>query len=444
MEIVKFTNVSNLRGIVANYENEEYVCVQIGNREVIPDKWCISRMIDIANQIGAGLLYSDYRELQSDGSSIMHPCIDYLPGSLRDDFDFGSLIVLNINDVLNASSDFGEPEDKMPDGGLYALRLRLSIGSNFVHVPECLYSVQRIDYRDSGEKQHDYVDPRNRDYQIAMEKVLTNHLFEIDALAPREKEIVDLDSYKFDVEASVIIPVKNRVKTIGDAVKSALGQVATFNYNVIVVDNGSSDGTRQILEAIDDDRLIIIKLNGDEGYGIGGCWNLAVLNENCGRFAVQLDSDDVYSGNDTLQKIVDLFKKEKCAMVIGSYMMTDFNLNPIPPGKIDHAEWTDDNGANNALRINGLGAPRAFFTPILRENLLPNTSYGEDYAIGLRLSRNYRIGRIYEVIYNCRRWEGNSDAALPIQKVNANNFYKDFIRTTEYLARIRINNEQKC
>ncbi len=325
------------------------------------------------------------------------------------------------------------------DGGWYAMRLRLSLYGSIQLLPEFLYTVEKIDYRKSGQKQHDYVDPRNRQYQIEMEQTLTNHLKLINAIAPAEKKEVDIDNAEFDIEASVIIPVRNRVNTIKDAVTSALSQHTDFDYNVIVVDNASTDGTSELLTSIDDSRLHVVRLNGSEGMGIGGCWNLAVLDSRCGRFAVQLDSDDVYSSDETLQKIVDKFRKEKCAMVIGSYMMTDFEMNPIPPGKIDHAEWTDDNGANNALRINGLGAPRAFFTPLFRQILLPNTSYGEDYAMGIRLSRDYKIGRIYDVLYNCRRWEGNSDAALSVEKVNANNFYKDFLRTCELEARMQIN-----
>ena len=442
-KILRFKTVSELRETVCSSSLDKYAIVQIDNKDVELDSWAIKRMIQVANQTDATLLYSDYREKQNDGSMLLHPCINYQPGSLRDDFDFGSIVLINIADLLAASEDFDNEEDEMPDGGWYALRLRLSIGNMFVHLPEYLYTVERIDYRKSGDKQHDYVDPRNRSYQIAMEQALTQHLFEIDALAPVDKKDIDVNDGDFKVEASVIIPVRNRIKTVRDAVESALSQAPDFKFNVIVVDNGSTDGTRELLRTITDDRLHIIELNGDEGYGIGGCWNLAVLDDRCGRYAVQLDSDDVYSDCHTLQKIVDVFREEQCAMVIGSYMMTDVDMNPIPPGKIDHNEWTDDNGANNALRINGLGAPRAYFTPLLRQILLPNTSYGEDYAIGIRLSREYKIGRIYDVLYNCRRWDGNSDAALSIDKVNANNTYKDFLRTTELIARIQLNNEKR-
>ena len=287
------------------------------------------------------------------------------------------------------------------------------------------------------------MDPRNREVQIEMEKVCTAHLKRIGAwLAPdfKDPDPADFDSGTFPVTATVVIPVYNRVKTIMDAVTSALGQKTDFPYNVIVVDNHSTDGTSELLSAMafEEPRLRHVIPDRND-LGIGGCWNMAVHHELCGEYAVQLDSDDVYSGPDTLQKIVDAFREQKCAMVVGTYQMTDFRMNPIPPGIIDHREWTADNGRNNALRINGLGAPRAFWTPLLRTINLPNTSYGEDYALGLRISREYRIGRIYDVLYCCRRWEGNSDAALDIDRINANNMYKDRIRTWELEARIRKN-----
>ena len=325
-------------------------------------------------------------------------------------------------------------------GPLYDLRLRMK---NIVHINEYLYTEIETDTRKSGEKLFDYVDPKNRAVQIEMEKVCTAHLKRIGAwLEPKFKDpdINEFADNDFTVTASVVIPVFNRAKTIMDAVRSALAQTADFPYNVIVVDNHSTDGTTEILTAMasEDPRLKHI-IPAKYDLGIGGCWNLAVHHELCGEYAVQLDSDDVYSGPDTLQKIVDAFREQKCAMVVGTYQMTDFQMNPIPPGVIDHKEWTEDNGRNNALRINGLGAPRAFWTPLLRTVNLPNTSYGEDYALGLRISREYRIGRIYDVLYCCRRWDGNSDAALDIDKVNANNQYKDRIRTWELEARIRMN-----
>lgn len=433
----KFENIKLLYTHVLDSVDKDYVLMQIGKRNVSLDSWVEQRMINIAEQTNASIVYSHYREKNNDGTIENHPCIAYQSGSLRDDFDFGDVVLINTDILIGECIDLLDKE--WLDGGWYAMRLRLSLYGPIQLLPEFLYTVEKIDYRKSGQKQHDYVDPRNRQYQIEMEQTLTNHLKIINAIAPVEKKEVDIKNEEFDKEASVIIPVRNRVNTIKDAVISALSQHTDFDYNVIVVDNASTDGTSELLASIDDKRLHVVKLNGNEGMGIGGCWNLAVLDSRCGRFAVQLDSDDVYSSDETLQKIVDKFREEKCAMVIGSYMMTDFEMNPIPPGKIDHAEWTDDNGANNALRINGLGAPRAFYTPLFRQILLPNTSYGEDYAMGIRLSRDYKIGRIYDVLYYCRRWEGNSDAALSIDKVNANNFYKDFLRTCELEARIQIN-----
>lgn len=431
---IQFTNVEALRNEVLDCI-DQYVFLKIGHRHVELDENCVSRMEQVAFDIDASMVYSHYREVQKDGSITPHPCIEYQAGSLRDDFDFGDVVLLNVQDVLEVTEDFDASVSQLADGGWYALRLMLSMKSHIKLIPEYLYTVERVDFRKSGEKQHDYVDPRNRQYQIQMEQVLTHYLTLTKALAPDEKEEVDILSGDFPVRASVIIPVRNRVGTIGDAVKSALTQETDFDFNVIVIDNGSTDGTRELLESINDPRLVLIKLSGNEGLGIGGCWNRGITDERCGRFAVQLDSDDVYSGSDTLKRIVSKFIEGRYGMVIGSYMMTDFNLNPIPPGLIDHKEWTDGNGPNNALRINGLGAPRAFFTPLLREILFPNTSYGEDYAVGLRISRNYKIGRIYDPIYFCRRWEGNSDAALSVERVNANNYYKDFLRTTEVMAR---------
>lgn len=434
--IYRFENVSKL---VELCKSKEYIHVIIKPLDVIPSFQALERMANILCESGAAMVYSHYRDYKGDGSApAAHPCIAYQSGSLRDDFDFGPLVCLSSKAVIKAADVLEHPDD-MADGGWYALRLALAHGGGAVLIPEYLYTASVTDLRASGQKQHDYVDPRNRSYQIDMELAVTQYLTRINALAPFVKKAVDTHAGDFPVEASVIIPVRDRVRTIGNAVKSALNQKTDFDYNVIVVDNGSTDGTSELLRQIDDPRLIVITPSAEEGLGIGGCWDRAVMSEHCGRFAVQLDSDDVYSGPDTLSRIMDKFHTEGCAMVIGSYMMTDFDLNPIPPGLIDHAEWTPDNGANNALRINGLGAPRAFFTPLLREHLLPNTSYGEDYAVGIRLSRDYRIGRIYEPIYFCRRWSGNSDADLPIEKVNANNLYKDFLRTVELTARMKIN-----
>ena len=397
-----------------------------------------SRYTDIASQKDVAMLYSDYYQIALDGTKKENPVIEYQPGSLRDDFDFGPIVCVREDLLLQWMQSSGLDN---PVRNFYSLRLFLSRKGDIVRYPEQLYGIKEYDPRLSGQKQFDYVDPRNREYQIEMEKVCTEHLKEIGGWLPQREKCIDIEStWISEMEASVIIPVLNRVSTIGDALESALNQKTDFEYNVIVVDNHSTDGTSEKLAAIaaGNPKLKVIVPERDD-LGIGGCWNRAVYDDACGRYAVQLDSDDVYSSEDTLQKIVDKFRTEKCAMVIGTYMMTDFDLNPIPPGVIDHKEWTEENGRNNALRVNGLGAPRAFWTPLLRSINLPNTSYGEDYALGLRISREYRIGRIYDVLYCCRRWEGNSDAALEIEKINANNLYKDRIRTWELEARIRMN-----
>lgn len=416
--------------------------VRLDDREITPDEYCFHRLVETASEVDATLTYCHYKERLADGSLANHPVCDYQYGSLRDDFDFGPLVLLNAADVLAASEDFTEEESALLDGGWYALRLRLSSTGIFMNIPEYLYIAERIDDRKSGEKQFDYVDPRRRDYQIEMERMLSEHLYEINALVKKEKQTCDFDGIEaegFPREASIIIPVRNRVKTIGDAVRSALSQKCGFEYNVIVVDNGSTDGTRELLRDVRDPKLRVIELTGNEGLGIGGCWNRALQSPYCGRFAVQLDSDDIYADENTLQAVVDKFRETGAAMVIGSYIITDFGLRPMPPGLIDHREWTDDNGANNALRINGFGAPRAFYTSIARKFLFPNVSYGEDYALALRISREYVVGRIFEPLYFCRRWEGNSDASLSVEQTNANNTYKDFIRSIELYARIRAN-----
>ena len=399
------------------------------------------RMISVAEDTGADMVYADHYRIVSDsqGNEIRkkHPLIDCQKGALRNDFDFGTVLFFRTESFRKAVEAM---EADYEYAALYDLRLRMD---RIVHINEFLYTDVETDTRKSGEKQFDYVDPRNRAVQIEMEKVCTEHLKRIGAyLKPVFKEPED-DNASYPVNATVVIPVFNRIRTVRDAVESALSQKCDFPFNVIVVDNHSSDGTTALLAEIasKDGRLIHVVPERND-LGIGGCWNMAVHHEYCGEYAVQLDSDDVYSGPDTLQKIVDAFREQKCAMVVGTYQMTDFQMNPIPPGIIDHREWTEDNGRNNALRINGLGAPRAFWTPLLRTLNLPNTSYGEDYALGLRISREYRIGRIYDVLYCCRRWEGNSDAALEIEKVNANNLYKDRIRTWELEARIRMNDEE--
>ena len=392
----------------------------------------LERMLRVAKDSGAALVYAD-RYTMIKGERTAHPTIDYQEGSIRDDFDFGSAILMKSSLLRSYLTQDGKADYKY--AGLYDLRLFLSRKGQIFHLNEYLYTEEETDTRTSGEKQFDYVNPRNREVQVEMEQAVTAHLEAIGArIDTSHYQQPDFNEQDFDTEASVVIPVRNREKTIVDAVESALSQVADFKYNVIVVDNHSTDRTTELLDGISDARLIHIVPERTD-LGIGGCWNMAVNDSRCGRFAVQLDSDDLYSSPQTLQTIVSAFRKQKAAMVVGSYRMCDFDLNTLPPGLIDHREWTDENGANNALRINGLGAPRAFFTPLLRQVQFPNTSYGEDYALGLIFSRCYRIGRIYDELYLCRRWQGNSDAALSVEKVNANNLYKDRLRTLEIKAR---------
>ena len=437
-----FSRTQTLREVAASASGK-YLLLYTNSHHLEMGMLACERIAGIADDTGADMLYADHYRIVSgpDGSPVRrrHPLIDCQKGALRNDFDFGSVLVFRTSSFRKAVEEMTEDYEY---AALYDLRLRMD---RIVHINEYLYTDVETDNRKSGEKQFDYVDPRNREVQIEMEKVCTEHLKRIGAyLEPRFKEPESCGlGGEFVVTATVVIPVFNRIRTVGDAVASALGQKCAFPFNVIVVDNHSTDGTTELLASLsaDDPRLVHVIPDRND-LGIGGCWNLAVHHPRCGEYAVQLDSDDVYSGPDTLQKIVDAFREQKCTMVVGTYQMTDFQMNPIPPGIIDHREWTEDNGRNNALRINGLGAPRAFWTPLLRTINLPNTSYGEDYALGLRISREYRIGRIYDVLYCCRRWEGNSDAALDVEKVNANNLYKDRIRTWELEARIRMNDGQ--
>lgn len=394
----------------------------------------LERLLQIAQDTEAGLVYADHYQVKG-GELVKAPVIDYQKGSLRDDFDFGSVLFF---DAAALKESVQRMTETYQHAGLYDLRLKLSQRYALVHANEYLYSEVEEDNRKSGEKQFDYVDPRNRDRQIEMEKACTQHLKEIGGYLEPHFEDIDFSQGEFEVEASVIIPVRNREATIGAAIESVLRQQTKFKFNLIVIDNHSTDGTTEAIDAFKADGRVVHLVPERNDLGIGGCWNYGVNSTHCGKFAVQLDSDDLYKDEHTLQTIVDAFYEQKCAMVIGSYMMTDFDLNELPPGVIDHKEWTPDNGRNNALRINGLGAPRAFYTPVLRSIGLPNTSYGEDYAMGLNISRHYQIGRIYDVLYLCRRWGGNSDAALSIEKVNANNLYKDRIRTWELEARIRM------
>ena len=389
----------------------------------------IERMADYLAPQNSGMVYSDHYIIKENIRS-PHPVIDYQEGSVRDDFDFGSLIMFR-TDIFRKATECLKTQKDYMYSGLYALRLAVSRISKIVHIREFLYTEVEDDLRKSGEKQFDYVDPRNRAVQIEREEAFTYHLKKIGAFLPQRTKLINTNEGHFEYEASVIIPVRNRVKTIDDAIKSVLEQVTDFKFNIIIIDNHSTDGTTECIDRYKDNKKVIHLVPERTDLGIGGCWNLGIDHPECGRYAVQLDSDDLYSSPHTLQTIVDKFRTEKCAMVIGSYRMTNFSLETLPPEVIDHKEWTDENGHNNALRINGLGAPRAFYTPLLREIRVPNTSYGEDYALGLAFSRNYRIGRVYDVVYLCRRWEGNSDAALSIEKINQNNSYKDSLRTLE-------------
>ena len=422
---------------IAAESNADYALVYTKTTTLELGYMALERLLQIAQDTEAGLVYADHYQVKG-GELVKAPVIDYQKGSLRDDFDFGSVLFF---DAAALKESVQRMTESYQHAGLYDLRLKLSQRYALMHANEYLYSEVEEDNRKSGEKQFDYVDPRNRDRQIEMEKACTQHLKEIGGYLEPHFEDIDFNQGEFEVEASVIIPVRNREATIGAAIESVLKQQAKFKFNLIVIDNHSTDGTTEAIDAFNDDGRVIHLVPERNDLGIGGCWNYGVNSKHCGKFAVQLDSDDLYKDEHTLQTIVDAFYEQKCAMVIGSYMMTDFDLNELPPGVIDHKEWTPDNGRNNALRINGLGAPRAFYTPVLRSIGLPNTSYGEDYAMGLNISRHYQIGRIYDVLYLCRRWGGNSDAALSIEKVNANNLYKDRIRTWELEARIALNKQ---
>lgn len=421
----------------------KYLMFINGSRIVKITGKAVEKFISEAQKVNAGLVYSDYNDEEAEKIS-PHSLIDYQTGSIRDDFDFGQCFLVNAELARNNLSDLISVNYKLYYSGLYDLRLTISRKSTLLRIPEPLYTVQAEEESTGSEKMFEYVDPINRQVQIEMEQAATHHLKEINAfINPTDKKAVQFND-KFNYEASVVIPVKNRVNTIGDAIKSALMQKTKFSFNVIIVDNHSDDGTTEKIKKLSlEDKRVLHLIPERNDLGIGGCWNEAICHPECGKFAVQLDSDDLYSDENTLQKIVDKFYEEKCAMVIGSYRLTDFNLNEIPPGLIDHREWTDENGHNNALRINGLGAPRAFYTPVVREVKFPNVSYGEDYAVALAISRQYKVGRIYETIYLCRRWEGNTDASLSIEKQNANNFYKDSLRTKEIKLRQELNRSKK-
>ena len=423
----------------------EYLAIVKPGERVRLGPNALRRMLSVAEDSGAGLTYADFRDEQGDKLTD-HPLTDYQPGSIRDNFDFGPLMLLSKDAIDSATSKHGAVDERLRWGSLYDLRLKLSIDSQLLRIPEPLYIRTPIDVRASGERQFDYVDPGQREYQAEMERVATGHLKRVGAfLEPKFGSLHALGGNKtagaFPVSASVVIPVRNRERTIEDAVKSALSQQADFEFNVIVVDNHSTDRTTEILvELAKRDRRVVHLRPARFDLGIGGCWNEAIFSEQCGEYAVQLDSDDLYADSNSLAAIVATFARGEYAMVIGSYTIVNFDLHEIPPGLIDHREWTRENGRNNALRINGLGAPRAFWVPLLRRiGGLPNTSYGEDYATALRISREYEIGRVYDSIYYARRWEGNSDAALPIATANRYDAYKDYLRTLEISARRKLN-----
>jgi len=437
----KFEKVPSLQSTaaikkIASLSNTPYTLIYTKQLPLRLGYFALERFVQVADNTGAGLVYSDHYQVK-EGKLSPLPVIDYQEGSLRDDFNFGSVLfyrTVNLQDAaksMTADYDFA---------GLYDLRLKVSATSILFRIPEYLYTEEETDTRKSGEKMFDYVDPRNRAVQIEMERVCTDHLKEIGGYLEPTFEPVIFEESNFPVEASVIIPVRNRITTVEDAVRSVFMQKANFDFNLIIVDNHSTDGTTELLQKLakENNRLIhVIPTRND--LGIGGCWNEGVFHPLCGKFAIQLDSDDLYIDENVVQNIVNAFYNQNCAMVVGSYQMVNFKLEEIPPGIIDHKEWTPHNGRNNALRINGLGAPRAFYTPVLRSIRVPNVSYGEDYALGLAISRHYQIGRIYEPLYLCRRWDDNTDASLDIQKMNAHNTYKDRIRTIELLARKRIN-----
>jgi Glycosyl transferase family 2 len=417
---------------IAEFVETEYLLIVTQDTFIDFSNFSIERFFRVAQNSNAGIVYSDYYEVM-DQKIQKHPVIEYQVGSLRDDFNFGPVLFIKTEALKEAVNN---ADQQYETSGYYDLRLSISQNYPIIRIPEYLYTAIESDTRKSGEKQFDYVDPKNLKSQLEKEKAVTNHLKKIGAYLKPEFNSIAIDDFDFENEASVIIPVRDRVKTIGDAIKSVLKQKTSHKFNLIVVDNHSTDGTTEIISRLaETDKRLIHIIPEKKDLQIGGCWNEGIMHKECGRFAIQLDSDDLYYDENTIQIIVDKFLEEKCAMVIGSYKLTDFELNDIPPGLIDHKEWTPENGRNNALRINGLGAPRAFYTPVLREIKIPNVSYGEDYAVGLEISRNYQIGRIYEAVYVCRRWEGNSDAALDIEKVNSNNYYKDKIRTLEVLAR---------
>lgn len=436
-QLIPVTGLQSTAAIkaVAEKSEAEYTLLYTKYSTLNLGLFALERMILLGEDSAAGMVYADRYQVK-EGKQTNAPVIDYQFGSLRDDFDFGSVLLFKTAALKEAASRM---KAEYQFAGLYDLRLKLSQKESLMHINEYLYSEVEQDARKSGEKVFDYVDPRNRGRQIEMEQACTEHLKEIGGYLEPKFESIAFDEQEFEYEASVIIPVRNRIRTIRDAIRSVLSQKADFKFNLIVIDNHSTDGTTEAIDEFKDDERLVHLIPTRNDLGIGGCWNWGVHHEKCGKFAVQLDSDDVYKDENTLATMVKAFYEQNCAMVVGTYMLTDIEMNMIPPGVIDHKEWTPDNGRNNALRINGLGAPRAFYTPMLRKVKVPNTSYGEDYALGLNFSRRYQIGRVYDVVYLCRRWEDNSDASLDIVKMNGHNLYKDRIRTWELQARIAMN-----
>ena len=437
LDAATFKSTASIRRI-ADMASAPFTLIYTKTTELSFGDFSLERFLSIAEDTSAAMVYADHFN-EMDGVRKFAPVIDYQQGSLRDDFDFGSVLIYRTSALKEAVSRMDVDYDF---AGLYDLRLKVSQKGSLVHINEYLYYEIETDTRKSGEKLFDYVDPKNRAVQIEMEKACTRHLKDVGGYLEPVFQDIEFSDDSFEFEASVVIPCKNRVRTIGDAIASALSQKTSFKYNVIVVDDNSTDGTVDVIKKFLGDSKLVYIPQDKTYHAIGGNWNAALHHPKCGRFAIQLDSDDVYYDETTVQKFVDAFHSQKCAMVVGTYRMTNFDLETLPPGIIDHREWTPENGRNNALRINGLGAPRGFYVPMLRKINFPVTKYGEDYAVGLRVSREYQIGRIYDVVYNCRRWDDNSDASLDIDKVNANNLYKDRLRTWELQARIKLNEKK--
>ena len=437
--VVDMPHSSATMKAIAQKANTEYTLLYTKETTLELGMFALERMMHIAEDSDAGMVYADHYQI-AGGKQTNAPVIDYQFGSLRDDFNFGSVLLFNTSRLKEAA---GRITSEYNFAGLYDIRQKMQQNADLVHINEYLYSEVEYDTRKSGEKIFDYVDPKIRNRQIEMEEACTEHLKEIGGYLEPEFKQIEFSAGNFEYEASVIIPVRNRIRTIRDAIRSVLSQKTGFKINLIIIANHSTDGTTEAIDEFKNDERLIHIIPERNDLGIGGCWNMGVHHSKCGKFAIQLDSDDVYANENTLAIMVRAFYEQNCAMVVGTYMMTDFNMNMIAPGIIDHKEWTPHNGRNNALRINGLGAPRAFYTPVLREVKVPNTSYGEDYALGLNFSRRYQIGRVYEVVYLCRRWDDNSDASLDVVKMNGHNLYKDRIRTWELQARVAMNKKNK-